>query len=111
MKIKLTKISECNNPVVKASSKKSFKPGEDNGDVSLPVDYNLTGWTMRPIIIGKTMAVLRDTRNGVECEGIFTSSIVKEIKDNLITTQNSIYKIEYIKPKNVQNTEESNKGK
>lgn len=100
MKVKLKKISEAEMPRYKSANWDEYKVGIDNGDVSLPVDYELTGTMLREPAIGQSVTIQRDTRNGVECGGIFCCSVVKGINkvgDILfLETQNSVYQVEAI---------------
>ena len=90
--VRLVKLSACNKPVSPPSSWEAWKFGELN-EGSLPVDYELQGTLMEPIVIGKCMLVLRTHRNGVSSDGIFQSSPVREFKNGAAITLNSIYLI------------------
>lgn len=96
--IKLRKISEAALPKYRAANWDEYKCGEDNGDISLPIEYELTGMIIGDLEVGKSLAINRNTRNGVECLGIFYSTTVKNIteKDNfkIIETENSVYLLE-----------------
>lgn len=96
--IKLKKISEAAAPKYRAANWDEYKCGEDNGDISLPIEYELTGMIIGDLEVGKSLAINRNTRNGVECLGIFYSTTVKNIteKDNfkIIETENSVYLLE-----------------
>jgi len=58
---------------------------------SIPIEYNLEGYLMYEIEVGKSVFVDRTKRNGVEVRGVFTTSRVTEIGDNYFKTKNSVY--------------------
>ena len=97
MKVKLTKINKAENPRHKTPDKKDYKFGEINRDVSVPLDYWLIGELVGDITVGKGIVIAREIRNGVKVEGLYRSSRVKKIDGDTIETDNSIYKIEYLK--------------
>ena len=74
--IKLTKVSEK-------------KEGYDEG-------YFVLGRYASPPEVGKVFNVWRYNRNGVEVDGLFSTSPIVSIEGNLIQTKNSTYKIEPI---------------
>ena len=96
--IKLRKISESALPVCRAANWDNFIAGEDNGDVSLPIEYELTGNIVSDVNVGQHLVIDRKTRNGVDCSGYFRSTTIKKItkQDNLkvIETENSVYLLE-----------------
>lgn len=98
MRVKLTKINKAKNPVVKTAKKKGYVCGsEQDEEVSPFVGYWVIGTLERPIEIGKAIRMIRENRNGVECLGLFLSSVVKSIKGNIVETDNSVYEMEEIK--------------
>ena len=96
--IKLKKISEAAAPKYRAANWEEYKCGEDNKDVSLPIEYELTGNIVSDVNVGQYLVIDRKTRNGVECSGYFRSTTIKNIteQDNLkvIETENSVYLLE-----------------
>jgi hypothetical protein len=96
--IKLKKISEAALPKYRAANWDNFIAGADNGDVSLPIAYELTGTIIGGLEIGKSLSINRDTRNGVVCQGIFYSTTIKDITEKefykIIETENSVYLLE-----------------
>jgi hypothetical protein len=64
---------------------------------ALPVSYNVEGFLLRKPTVGESILLFRTSRNGVHVPGIFTSSLVLDIKDNMIHTQNSVWELEYLK--------------
>ena len=101
MKIQLKKVSEADNPKVPTPSNKDFVPGEDNGNVSVPIEYTITGILQEDVEVGKPMIILRHTRNGVESFGIMVTSVVTDIVNldengMMIYTNNSVYDLEWI---------------
>ena len=96
MKIKLTKFASVDIPTFPTPKKEDFQDGKENDGVSLPIDYWIIGELQREIEEGKSIKVLRENRNGVECLGQFFTSPVKKIDGDKIETSNSVYKIEYL---------------
>ena len=96
MKIKLTKFASVEAPKFPSPKKEDFRDGKENDGVSLPIDYWIIGELQREIVEGKSIKVLRENRNGVECLGQFSTSPVKKIDGDKIETSNSLYTIEYI---------------
>lgn len=65
---------------------------ENNG--SLPVDYEIVGTLLGPIVEGESIQVWRHIRNGVAAEGVFQSTCVKELAGpDTAITRNSVYKV------------------
>ena len=98
--VKITKLSSTDTPVCETPLMKDYSMGKDNGNVSLPTEYWLEGVLMQDIVVGTPISVYRTIRNGVETPGIFTSSNVMSITENvnilIVKTQNSIYQVEEI---------------
>lgn len=96
--VKVTKITESAAPDFKSAKWENFVPGKDNGNVSLPLDYEIKGRLVYPVRVGDTIFVKRTERNGVKSDGAFVSSVVKGIKEGkkhtLVTTRNSVYILE-----------------
>lgn len=100
MLIKLTKLVAAPNAFFPAANKENYQYGKDNYGVSLPVDYWLEGYLLNnEIKEGERVVVERTNRNGVECKGLFTSSLVKKVdkEKGLFWTENSTYKVEVLK--------------
>jgi hypothetical protein len=73
-----------------------YVAGQDNGDVSLPIEYYLEGHMPEEPTVGRSLIVHRSSRNGIKIAGIFTTSEVTEVTEYGFKTLNSIYKLEYI---------------
>jgi hypothetical protein len=95
-KVKISKLSKAENALYDAPPIHDYVMGEDNGNVSLPIDYWLEGFLTEELAVGKPIVVSRTNRNGVEIGGIFTTSTVTEITKDGFKTLNSVYKLEYI---------------
>jgi len=104
MKVKLTKFAFADDPKFPTPKKEDFKDGQENDGVSLPVDYWIIGELQREIEEGKSIKVLRENRNGVECLGQFSSSPIKKIDGDKIETSNSVYKVEYLDKEPIKGT-------
>ena len=71
--------------------------GESQGDnYSIPIEYNLEGYLLYEIEVGKNVFIDRTKRNGVEVRGVFTTSRVTEVGDKYFKTQNSVYKYSFL---------------
>jgi hypothetical protein len=92
--IRLTKLAAASNPTALTPEWENFVPGQDNGLVSLPLDYTAEGYLTSDIKVGMHFFMNRIKRNGVEAIGKFASSPVKKITGNQVETQNSIYIVE-----------------
>lgn len=100
MKVKITKLNQVSNPVVKTAVKDNYICGkEQDEEVSLFNGYCAIGVLERDIECGKSIRMLREDRNGVKAFGLFVTSPVKSINSyegyTIANTDNSIYKIEY----------------
>jgi hypothetical protein len=104
MKVKITKIGVVESPEVPTATKDGYICGEvQKTEISPFVGYTVTGTLNDTIQVGNGIKMLRDSRNGVECFGFFSTSAVKELKAKdedgsfLFETKNSIYKFEELK--------------
>lgn len=80
------------NDKVRLTKLGAFHETED----ALEDNYTLVGYLMGPIRVGQIIDVWRTMRNGVEIQGHFTSSAVVEIKGDLVSTQNSLWRVEVL---------------
>lgn len=91
MKLRIQKRAEAAGGLPSATNDE-YVPGSNGVEnKSIPIDYWLTGELMYPLIVGRPVEVLRDSRNGVACPGIFMTSPVVEVTPTTFQTQNSIY--------------------
>ena len=71
--------------------------GESQGDnYSIPIEYNLEGYLLYEIEVGKNVFIDRTKRNGVEVRGVFTTSRVTEVGASYFKTQNSVYSYKFL---------------
>lgn len=71
--------------------------GQDMDDnLSIPIEYNLEGYLIGEIEVGKNLIVDRTKRNGLEVRGMFTTSMVTEVGDSFFKTANSVYRYKYL---------------
>jgi len=96
MKVKITKVAATDNPQCITPQINTYNMGCNNGDVSLPVEYYLEGDLIGQIVVNASVRVIRTSRNGVECLGMFTTSPVVSVSEIGFTTQNSVYLVEYL---------------
>lgn len=98
--LRLRKLRATDNPVVATPNASNYIPGREHREVSIPVEYTVTGRLYREIEVDKPMFILRDTRNGISIPGLMTTSKVKKIepksKGLIIYTDNSVYDLEWI---------------
>lgn len=97
--IKLTKIKASDNPEYPTPHWNAYKHGGVNKGTSIPVDYWVEGYLIKPIEVGQSVAIDRTVRNGEKISGIMVTSKIIEINGDILQTLNSIYKIEYLKQK------------
>jgi hypothetical protein len=95
-KVKITKLGSVDNPIYPTPNFNEYTPGEDNGNVSLPVEYWLEGYFMNEPVVGSSVLVNRTSRNGVTCGGSFFTSKVTKITDTGFETQNSVYQVDIL---------------
>lgn len=96
LKVKISKMTHLEDALCDAPPIHDYLMGENNGNVSLPIDYWLEGYLTEDLSVGKSVVVSRTNRNGVEIGGLFTTSTVTEITNDGFKTLNSVYKLEYI---------------
>ena len=71
--------------------------GEPNDNYSsIPIEYNVEGYLLYEIEVGKNVFIDRTKRNGVDVRGVFTTSRVTDVGDNYFKTQNSVYKYSFL---------------
>jgi hypothetical protein len=99
--VRVSKISPSVDPLVQTPSTDDYDSLKGIADMSLPVDYWLEGYLNEEPEVGKSVVVQREVRNGIKVGGIFISTPVVKILENGFETKNSIYKIEYLKCKNL----------
>jgi len=85
-------------------------PSSESDRVNPNIGYTLDGYLFTDIDVGYSIKVIREHRNGVKATGIFTSSPVKAINDNDITTSNSIWRLEYLMPPDYDTAPEGGGG-
>lgn len=100
-RVRVKKIGQSKDPDCPTPDFDKYICGVDNGDVSLPIEYELTGSLVFDVREGYSMQVARDSRNGEKVLGSFSSSIVKKIRQKsetsyLVETANSQYLVEEI---------------
>jgi hypothetical protein len=104
MKVKITKIKEAESPKYRSAQWDEWKLGQDNVDVSLPIEYELEGTIVQEAVIGNSLVVARTKRNGVPSIGMFATSKIQDIttykKITVIETMNSVYWVEEIEDEN-----------
>jgi hypothetical protein len=93
IQIKIEKLSPVHNPAAPTPDRKGYVAGQDNGPVSLPIDYWAIGVLENDVELDKPLVMMRTNRNGVMTPGLFHTSYVKRIEGNLLHTENSIYRV------------------
>ncbi len=68
----------------------------NNGESSIPIEYNVEGYLLYEIEVGKNVFVDRIKRNGEEVRGLLTTSRVTEVGDKYFKTQNSVYSYKFL---------------
>lgn len=71
--------------------------GEPNDNYSsIPIEYNVEGYLLYDIEVGKNVFIDRIKRNGVDVRGVFTTSRVTEVGEKYFKTQNSVYQYKFL---------------
>ena len=66
------------------------------GESSVPIEYNVEGYLLYEIEVGKNVFIDRIKRNGEEVRGLLTTSRVTEVGDKYFKTQNSLYQYKFL---------------
>lgn len=94
--VKLTKIKASENAEYRTPDWNDYKQGMLNEATSIPIDYWVMGYLIKPIKVGESILLERTIRNGEKISGFMSTSKVIEINGDIFETLNSIYKIEYL---------------
>ncbi len=92
MKTDLTKLEL--NSFITASKLKSKDDTFNGYPIILDEGYTVKGFLLKPIKVGDNLLLMRTNRNGVEQLGMFTTSKILDIQDDVVQTANSYWKIE-----------------
>lgn len=91
MKLRIQKRAEAAGGLPSATNAE-YVPGSGGiKNKSIPIDYWVIGELVNPITVGQSVRVLRESRNGVACPGVFQTSPIVEVTPTTFKTQNSIY--------------------
>ena len=95
-KIYIEKLAEVKGglPARSMEEHNMGKPNDNN--TSIPIEYNVEGYLLYEIEVGKNVFIDRTKRNGVDVRGVFTTSRVTDVGDNYFKTQNSVYKYSFL---------------
>ena len=96
--IQLTKIGVAAEPIYPPGDPETYKYGQNNDNVSLPVEYTLNGVLLGDIRPGDTIHLRRYERNGLPVPGEFRTSEVVRVVGNIAHTKNSQYRITALPP-------------
>jgi hypothetical protein len=94
--VKITKRAESRDPVCRAGNWNTFTAGVVNSTASLPVDYEIVGYLLEDVKVGKPVRLLRFVRNGALVLGFYQSTTVLELRNDGYVTRNSVYSVEII---------------
>ena len=95
-KIYIEKLAEVEGGLPARSMDEHMMGKPNDTNTSIPIEYNLEGYLVFEIEVGKNVFVDRTKRNGVEVRGMFTTSRVTEVGDNYFKTQNSVYSYKFL---------------
>ena len=90
--VRIVKLAAVHDAQHQTCSWNEWKAGVLN-DGSPPVDYELRGFLIERLEIGKPILVARTHRNNVPALGTFTSTPVRKFENGAAITLNSIYLI------------------
>jgi len=91
--VRVIKLAACRDAGAPASAWEEWKRGVLNDGASLPVQYELQGSLIAPMEVGKPILVKRTHRKGVEADGFFYSTPVRQFGNGHAITLNSVYLI------------------
>lgn len=94
--VSIVKRSESANPIFRAANWETFTPGIYNPTASLPVDYEILGFLVEDIRVGKPVVLLRVARNGERVLGYYQSTTVLELREDAYVTMNSVYSVKTV---------------
>lgn len=94
--VEVTKIKAVELPKYRTPNWAEYKPGEINDNISIPVEYTMKGVLMIDVVVGQPIVMERHERNGVKVYGVLTTSPVTKIEDDLVYTDNSVYKVSVV---------------
>ena len=96
MRIRIEKISAVETGLP-ANPRHLHVDGQAQDETySLPLEYTIEGELVREILEGKSVVVVRDTRNGVQALGMFNTSPVTKVTEDQFYTQNSVYNYKFL---------------
>ena len=75
-----------------------YDSGIFDGIMSLPIDHVMDGFLLESLRPKGVILLLRVVRNGVVRRGLYRSSTIRRIYDDLIETQNSIWRAVKVPP-------------
>lgn len=93
-RVKITKTKATETPTHPTPLVADYIAGQINENLSLPCEYWITGTLIEGPVVGKSVQVFRDCRNGVKTTGVFLTSLVTEITPTGFKTLNSEYLLE-----------------
>lgn len=96
VKVRLTKLAAVSSPSCPTPEAASYKPGQYNGPVSLPVSYTTEGYLAGPVKVGQPVVLDRHVRNGLSSLGVMQTTPVKALTADGFVTENSRYLLEVI---------------
>ena len=95
-KIYIEKLAEVKGGLPARSMNDHIMGESNDNNTSIPIEYNLEGYLLYEIEVGKNVFVDRTKRNGEAVRGVFTTSRVTEVGDNYFKTQNSVYSYKFL---------------
>ena len=75
-----------------------YSSGIFAGIMSLPLNHTMDGYLLESPRPKGVILLLRYVRNGVVRRGIFRSSTIRQIRYDVIVTQNSLWKVQRVPP-------------
>lgn len=95
-RVRVKKIAVSSEPKYKTPKFDDYEAGVHGNQMSVPVEYEVKGRLVIDVEEQGFIYLSRDTRNGVEADGLFRSSRIQKIKGNIVETYNSRYIVEEI---------------
>lgn len=91
--IQLKKLTEVPQPKFASGDPMSYQYGDLNPGVSVPVGYTVKGILISDVRIGERIVIDCSERDGEPFTGIMETSVIQDIRNGKIYTDNSVYEL------------------
>lgn len=96
--VRIRKLAAVKNPDVETPEWDEYNVGQVQKESgSIPIEYEVKGFLMSELQVGRHLNILRTERNGEKVSGVMITSKVTKVTDSGFETCNSVYEMEYLK--------------